>query len=483
MIDFLEQLTLDESNLDQLLDREFVEIAIKYASLAHLNPDQIGNMLARATTGPLMIKDGREGSAVSLGLGAENSKISHDMSVCQDGLSEEQKINRMKRSLWVPDDSSCPRIWFIAPNTHTFTLPPPASSQEGPYRVSELLQLIDDGRITSDYFAAPYVAEDYDDSTAYEAVVDTGLWKPISEYFQLRMQMVFPGKAVYSPAEISAKAIAMLHRVASVHRSINFKGVVFHPIPESKRIMSDQDHLAIFAQLLLSNDKKVVETAADLLRSLIQFNIHANSKLYLTGAFFFACRYTGNNFGPIAKLFHVSHLHQSFIDSSSIGQSSLSINQRSILGNIMPSAVINILENYGPERFTAVFTGEFDTPEVIWGGELRKQVVDMINQHLGDFGMRLRQFTLGRYEYCPIPKIHLSLDKEIYCHEYYLRNLCDEVRFPDWPIVDPLALLREAIEMWRGEMSKGVVDSDTQSAKDLLGLGESYSELDLRKVR
>ena len=48
----------------------------------------------------------------------------------------------------------------------------------------------------------------------------------------------------------------------------------------------------------------------------------------------------------------------------------------------MPPAVINILENYGPERFTAVFTGEFDTPEVIWGGELRKQIVDMINQHI-----------------------------------------------------------------------------------------------------
>jgi hypothetical protein len=53
-------------------------------------------------------------------------------------------------------------------------------------------------------------------------------------------------------------------------------------------------------------------------------------------------------------------------------------------------------------RFTSVFTGEFDTPEVIWSGNLRKQVVDMINQHIGDFRLRLRQFSLGKYEYTMI---------------------------------------------------------------------------------
>ena len=35
-----------------------------------------------------------------------------------------------------------------------------------------------------------------------------------------------------------------------------------------------------------------------------------------------------------------------------------------------------------------------------------------------------------------------ELEKEIYVHEYYLRNLCDETTYPDWPIGDPLKLLR-----------------------------------------
>ena len=69
--------------------------------------------------------------------------------------------------------------------------------------------------------------------------------------------------------------------------------------------MSNPEHLSIFSQLLLSNDSKVVETAAVLIRSLVEFNIHANNKLYLTGAFYFSCRYTENNFLPLARLFEV----------------------------------------------------------------------------------------------------------------------------------------------------------------------------------
>ena len=119
----------------------------------------------------------------------------------------------------------------------------------------------------------------------------------------------------------------------------------------------------------------------------------------------------------------------------------------------------------------------------MWNAELRKHVVDMINQHIGDFPARLRQFTLARYDYCPIPKIHFpAIDKEIYVHEYYLKNLCDEVKFPEWPICEPLILLRETIERWRAEMSKGVVDSAISDAKKLLKLDEKFQNADLRKA-
>lgn len=99
--------------------------------------------------------------------------------------------------------------------------------------------------------------------------------------------------------------LSMLYRLAAVHRSVNSKLIPFYPIPISKKIMSDPEHLSIFSQLLLSNDAKVVELSAKILHSLVEFNSQVNSKLYLTGLFFFACRYTGNNFVPLAQLFEV----------------------------------------------------------------------------------------------------------------------------------------------------------------------------------
>lgn len=34
------------------------------------------------------------------------------------------------------------------------------------------------------------------------------------------------------------------------------------------------------------------------------------------------------------------------------------------------------------------------------------------------------------------------LQVQVWCHRYYLRNLCDEERFPDWPIVDHVPFLQ-----------------------------------------
>lgn len=40
-------------------------------------------------------------------------------------------------------------------------------------------------------------------------------------------------------------------------------------------------------------------------------------------------------------------------------------------------------------------------------------------------------------QYCPIPKlIYPQLEDELFCNQYYLRHLCDEARFPEWPITN-----------------------------------------------
>jgi hypothetical protein len=46
--------------------------------------------------------------------------------------------------------------------------------------------------------------------------------------------------------------------------------------------------------------------------------------------------------------------------------------QRSVLGPLLPEAMVNYLENHGAEKFAQIFLGEFDTPEAIWNAEMRQ---------------------------------------------------------------------------------------------------------------
>ena len=48
------------------------------------------------------------------------------------------------------------------------------------------------------------------------------------------------------------------------------------------------------------------------------------------------------------------------------------IMQRSVLGQLLPEAMVNYLENHGAEKFAQIFLGEFDTPEAIWNAEMRQ---------------------------------------------------------------------------------------------------------------
>lgn len=144
--------------------------------------------------------------------------------------------------------------------------------------------------------------------------------------------------------------------------------------------------------------------------------------------------------------------------------------QRSVLGPVLPEAMVCYLENYDAERISEIFLGEFDTPEAIWSSEmrytlnfsflvlykilkrgknvfnhlvcLRRLMIEKIAAHVADFSPRLQSNTRALYQYCPIPVINFpQLDNELFCNIYYLRHLCDVTHFPDWPIKDPVSLI------------------------------------------
>lgn len=115
------------------------------------------------------------------------------------------------------------------------------------------------------------------------------------------------------------------------------------------------------------------------------------------------------------------------------------IMQKSILGRLLPEAMVNYLENHGAEKFAQIFLGEFDTPEAIWSSEMRRMLIEKIAAHIADFTPRLRSHTMARYHYIAIPAIRYpQLERELFCNIFYMRHLCDTVKFPDWPIPDPV---------------------------------------------
>lgn len=61
--------------------------------------------------------------------------------------------------------------------------------------------------------------------------------------------------------------------------------------------------------------------------------------------------------------------------------------------------------------------------------------------HIGEFTPRLRAHVAARYPYLAVPAVRYPhLERELFCNMFYLRHLCDQQRFPDWPIPDPVRI-------------------------------------------
>lgn len=91
----------------------------------------------------------------------------------------------------------------------------------------------------------------------------------------------------------------------------------------------------------------------------------------------------------------------------------------------------------------------------------------------------------------PIPSLlsHIGvaykrLEQEIFCHNYYLRNLCDETRFPDWPIVEPVEVFRACLERFKQQVNvnRSSDDEAIERARVVLKLQAGDGSKELRKA-
>ncbi|CAM6086907.1 unnamed protein product [Calypogeia fissa] len=295
-------------------------------------------------------------------------------------------------------------------------------------------------------------------------------WKRMRDIRELRWALA-KGFAVLTPVQVGEVALSILHSMVSVHSDLDDAGELITPTPKVKRILSSSRCLPHIAQAMLTGEPVIVEGAGSLLKAVVSRNPKGMSRLYSTGAFYFALAYGGSNLKSVASLFATSHTHQAFHGGAEAAvSSSLPLAKRSVLGGLLPESLLYVLERSGSTAFAAAMVADSDTPEIIWTHKMRGEcLIDQVLKHLGDFPQKLSQHCHGLYEYAPMPPVtYPELKDEMWCHRYYLRNLCDEIRFPDWPLVEHVEFLQSLLAMWREELTRKPMDLSEEEACSIL---------------
>ncbi|XP_012235865.1 dnaJ homolog subfamily C member 13 isoform X2 [Linepithema humile] len=292
-------------------------------------------------------------------------------------------------------------------------------------------------------------------------------WKTISQVPQLKWSLVAKGAPVINESELATLILNILIKMCEYFPSRDADDAVIRPLPRVKRLLSDLQYLPHIVQLLLTFDPILVERVATLLCEIMRDNADV-SKIYLTGVFYFILMYTGSNVLPIARFLQLTHTKQAFRNDDN---TSSDIMQRSILGQLLPDAMVSYLENHGAEKFAQIFLGDYDTPEAIWNAEMRRMLIEKIAAHIADFTPKLRSHTMARYQYIAIPAVRYpQLENELFCQIFYLRHLCDTVKFPQWPISEPVQLMKDVLDAWKKEVEK---------KPPLMTVDEAYKQLGL----
>nr|VZI16997.1 unnamed protein product [Spirometra erinaceieuropaei] len=287
-------------------------------------------------------------------------------------------------------------------------------------------------RLLGEEAAAPAPATVKENGIRAEADDDSKTTAGVGDGEKLIQKLGYSSGALLDHTAMSIRCVEILQRLCEGTSSKDASGGIIRPLPHPRRAISHPNVLPHIVQLLLTFDPPVVERVASLLLHVIDQN-PCLPRIYLTGVFYFILMYTGSNVLPIAKLLKATHLLQACLTEETTRQLS-DLQTRSILGNILPEAMIAFLENHSPEKFAEIYLGDFDTPEAIWSKEMRRHMIQRLAAHLADFSPRLKGNTRAIYQYIGIPTINYpQLEGELFCNSYYLRHFCDVKRFPDWP--------------------------------------------------
>jgi len=341
---------------------------------------------------------------------------------------------------------------------------PPKKERFGPKNLVEMKELYASGVITPSTLCWAQGMED---------------WKPLGDVIQLRWSLMATGTGVMSQIDLASLLLDMLTKLCRLYPIRDQDGGIIRPLPRPKRQLSSPLLLPHVVQMLLTFNPVLVDKAALLLNVLLEDNQAAIPKVYLTGIFYFSFMYAGSNMLNIVKLVKRVHMLQHFREDDTGND----IASRSILGPILPPAMIHLLERHSAEEFTAIFLGNNDTPEAIWNSQMRGMLIDKLSVHLGNFPQRLSQNPKAIYQYVPLPPIvYPEIKNELFCCHYYLRNFCDTARFPMWPVENEVEFLQALLLLWSKQAEEKEPRMSQEEARTTLKLKPGFKDEELRRA-
>jgi hypothetical protein len=294
---------------------------------------------------------------------------------------------------------------------------------------------------------------------------------------------------------LGSTCLETLRGICSSHPVlIKGTGAVVWPLPSVRRALSSEDLFNVLVACLLANDERVIGQTAYLIALVVDSNPELIRKLYLSGAYYFALIYDGSDqktMESIAYLLKSTHEKQVYPLKDNVHKAG----QKSYLSFILPDALVCYLSSHDVKAFASVLVGDYDNPEAIWSPEMRAYMVGELKEHVREHVSCVRSASMSAsgsfdysafcYEYDPLPPMHYpQLNEEMYCSGYYLRNLCNVQRFPNWEIHDPAELLRSVLDAWRAENAKSTKDGSVMSfidAANVLEIDVNASDITLDK--
>lgn len=352
----------------------------------------------------------------------------------------------------------CPALWSYLSQTLT-------KEQETSAKVSkeEIFKLYSQGEI--------------DDATLFWS--DNLESRPLASIRELRWWVSSEDRTPATGFAAASTALRILTSLVTLRPAVmsemarNEGTLRVTPLPRAHQALLSVECLPRIAAVILTGEPILISEAAKLLYSLVKDNDEAMAGLYRTGVFFFLLAYRGSNLVEVARLLHATHLHQAHTPHHMEPTFPRQMG-RSFLEALLPSSLILTLETYGPEAFATALAGDSDTPELIWTRRMREErLVPHMLRHIGELPWKLTECwsDYSCYEYTPSPPVgYPELAGEVFCHRYYLRHLCDESSFPQWPIVDHIVFLRALLESWREETSRQALGPSLEEAAAQLGL-------------